>query len=163
MENQKTKVIFLCCHNAVTSQMAEAFVRHYSGNKFEVFSAGLKPLEIHPLTRQVMQEVGIDLTDQTAEPLRKYWGKMRFDYLITVCPRAEQDCFIFPGVSHRLYWPIEHICLSDKPIAANLENLRTIRDLVDERVKRWLVQSQEHFQIGPVYIGDKLRAAERAS
>ena len=95
MENQKTKVIFLCCHNAVTSQMAEALVKHYSGNKFEVFSAGLKPLEIHPLTRQVMQEVGIDLTDQTAEPLRKYWGKMRFDYLIAVCPELNKTISFF--------------------------------------------------------------------
>jgi arsenate reductase len=158
MKTQKLRVIFLCCHNAVSSQMAEAFLRHYSGDKFEVFSAGLKPVEIHPLTVQVMKEIGIDLSGQQPEPLRKYWGKMRFDYLITVCSKAEQECFIFPGVSNRLYWPLEDPTLCDEPVTENIEKFRTVRDLVDERVRSWLVQILERPQNSSVVsIEDKFR------
>ena len=140
METQKTRVIFLCCHNAVTSQMAEAFVKHYVGDKFDVFSAGLKPENIHPMTAQVMQEIGINLSSHKAEPLRKYWGKTTFDYLITVCTKAEQECFIFPGVSHRLHWPIEHVVTSDQHVSADLEKFREIRNLVGKMARSWLKQ-----------------------
>ena len=47
------RVLFLCTQNAARSQMAEAFLRHYAGDRFEVLSAGLAPTEVHPLTRQV--------------------------------------------------------------------------------------------------------------
>ncbi len=48
---KRKKVIFLCCHNSVLSQMAEALVRKHSGDQFEVYSAGLSPLPIHPLAK----------------------------------------------------------------------------------------------------------------
>ncbi len=118
----------------------------------------MKPKDIHPYTVEVMKEIGIDLSVQESEPLRKYWGKMRFDYLITVCSKAEQECFIFPGVSHRLYWPIEDPALNDERATLDLEKFRKIRDLVDNRVRSWLVQTLERFKNASVIsIEDKFR------
>jgi protein-tyrosine-phosphatase len=56
----KTRVLFLCTHNAARSQMAEALLRHIAGHSFEVSSAGLEPTEVHPLTFEVLRERGVE-------------------------------------------------------------------------------------------------------
>ena len=58
----KDSVLFLCTNNSCRSQMAEALLRRHTGHRFEVFSAGLRPREIHPLTYRVMAEIGIDIS-----------------------------------------------------------------------------------------------------
>ena len=58
----KTRVLFLCTGNSARSQMAEAFLRRYGGDRFEAHSAGLDPQGLNPLTIQVMQEKGYDLS-----------------------------------------------------------------------------------------------------
>jgi len=63
----KTKVLFLCTGNSCRSQMAEAFMRKYAADKYEVYSAGLEAQGIHPKTIKVMKEIGIDLST------RLYW------------------------------------------------------------------------------------------
>ena len=63
------RVLFICTGNAARSQMAEAFLRRYAGDRFEAFSAGLEPRGIHPYTRQVMAEIGIDLSGQMNPPV----------------------------------------------------------------------------------------------
>ena len=70
----KTKVIFLCTGNTARSQMAEAFLRKHGGDRFEVFSAGLEPSEINPLTRKVMAEIGLDLCGQYSKGLEQFLG-----------------------------------------------------------------------------------------
>ena len=86
----KIKVLFLCTGNSARSQMAEAFIRYYAGSKYEAYSAGLDPKNIHPLTVTVMEEDGIDMTGHYSKSLKDYMGKVHFGYLITVC--SEPDC-----------------------------------------------------------------------
>ena len=64
---EKTRVLFLCTGNSARSQMAEAFLRRYAGDYFEVHSAGLEPKEIHPYTLQVMEEAGCDMQGHTSK------------------------------------------------------------------------------------------------
>ena len=85
---EKPRVLFLCTNNSARSQMAEAILRKYAGEKFEVHSAGLEPMEINPYTLKVLQEVGIDTSGLYAKPLSKYLGNTHFSYLITVCSKA---------------------------------------------------------------------------
>jgi arsenate reductase len=103
---RKQKELFLCTQNSARSQMAEAFLRHHAGDRFEVMSAGCNPSdEIHPYAMRVMEEVGIDISDQYPKGLRTYMGKVGFNYSIIVCARAEKDCpKTFPGVGTRLVW-----------------------------------------------------------
>jgi len=101
----QTRVLFLCTSNSARSQMAEAFLRKYAGDRFEAYSAGLEPKGLHPLTVKVMEEGGVDMSGHTSKGFETYLGKMLFQYLVTVCDEAENNCpTVWPGVSNRLHW-----------------------------------------------------------
>jgi arsenate reductase len=88
--------------------MAEAFLRKYAGDQFEVYSTGLEPKGINPYTERVMREIGVDISGQYSKHVREYMGKMHFGYLITVCSDADAKCpSIFPGVGQRLHWSFD--------------------------------------------------------
>jgi arsenate reductase (thioredoxin) len=136
---EKTRVLFLCTGNSARSQMAEAFLRTIAGDKYEAFSAGLEPTEIHPLTRRVMAEVGIDISKQYSKPLKDYMGKVHFGYLITVCSEAEKNCpSTFPGMGYRIHWNIEDPAKFVGTEEEKLAKFREIRELVKKKVQEWV-------------------------
>ena len=138
---RKQKVLFLCTQNSARSQMAEGFLRHLAGDRFEVMSAGLDPTdEVHPCAVRAMAEVGIDISDQRPKRLGVYLGREFFNYLIIVCARAEERCpKIFPGVGVRFSWAFDDP-RSDEglPYDSLLERFRQVRDEIEIRVKDWL-------------------------
>jgi arsenate reductase len=134
----KPKVLFLCTGNSARSQMAEALLRKYAGERFEVYSAGLDPREINPLTIQVMEEIGVDMSQHTSKDLRQYIGKIHFGYMITVCDRAEKNCPIFPGMGIRLHWPIEDPAEFVGTPKETIARFRAARDQIDLKVRAWL-------------------------
>ena len=79
----RKRVLFLCTGNSARSQMAEAFVRKYAGDRIEAYSAGLEPRPIHPLTYRVMKESGISLEDQGSRQVIAYLTKAFLDTLVT--------------------------------------------------------------------------------
>jgi arsenate reductase len=138
----KTAVLFLCTGNSCRSQMAEAFLRKYGGDKFEAYSAGLEPKGIHPYTLQVMNEVGIDLSGQRSKDVMEYMGRQHFGYLITVCAHAEANCpTTFPGVSQRLHWPIDDPAAFEGSEEGTLAKFREVRDEVEQRILSWLKEN----------------------
>lgn len=134
----RPRVLFLCTRNSARSQMAEAFLKKYAGDRFEVYSAGLEPKGIHPYTKKVMEEIGIDISDQYSKSLREFMGKVHIGYLITVCDNAEKKCPILPGVSFRLFWPFDDPAAFEGTEDEKLSKFREIRGQVDERIKSWL-------------------------
>jgi len=138
--NVKQKVLFLCTANSARSQMAEAFLRHYAGDRFEAFSAGLEAAkEIHPLTKKVTHEVGIDIGAQHAKPLSEYMGKVHFGYLITVCSQADEKCpSTFPGMGQRLRWDFEDPAAFAGTEAERVRKFREIRDQIKDRILEWV-------------------------
>lgn len=139
----KLKVLFLCSHNSARSQMAEAFLRKYAGDRFDVYSAGLEPADIHPHTRQVMEEIGLDLEGHAAKGLSEYMGKVHFGYLITVCSRANELCPIFPGMGQRLSWPFEDPAAFEGTPEQKLQKFRQVRDQIEQRIQQWLTELPE--------------------
>jgi arsenate reductase len=97
------RVLFLCTGNSCRSQMAEALLRHFGGKDFEVYSAGTEPKPIHPLTRQVMAEIDHDLSGHRSTDLQDFLGQS-FDYVITVCDRARDNCPTLRGDNERIHW-----------------------------------------------------------
>jgi len=134
----KTRVLFICTGNSCRSQMAEAFLKKYADDKYEVYSAGLEAQGIHPNTIKVMKEIGIDISKQKSKDLKKYLGKKHFGILITVCARAEEECPIFPDVSTRLYWPFDDPRAAEGSEEEILNKFREVRDKIEAKVKNFI-------------------------
>jgi arsenate reductase len=143
----KIRVLFICTGNAARSQMAEAFLKKYAGDKFEVYSAGLDPKGINPYTKKVMEEIGIDISDQYSKSVRKYMGKVHIGYMITVCEKAERLCPIFPGVGVRLFWPFDDPAAVEGTDQEKTEKFREIRDQVETKAKSWLEEMRSEGRI----------------
>lgn len=134
----KAKVLFICTGNSARSQMAEAFLRKYASDKFEAYSGGLNAEGIHPLTKQVMQEVGLDISNQESKEISRFLGKKHFGFLITVCRNAEENCPTFPDVSTRLFWDLEDPKAFEGSDEEKLAKFKEIRDEVKDRVKNFI-------------------------
>ena len=137
----KQRVLFLCTGNSARSQMAEAFLRKYAGDALEAHSAGLEPKGVNPLTVQVMQEAGIDISHQQSKGIERYLGKVLFQHLITVCDDADQNCpAVWPGVNTRLHWSFEDPAKFEGTEKEKLAKFREVRDLIEQRIKAWVVE-----------------------
>jgi arsenate reductase len=103
------RVLFVCVHNSARSQMAEAFLNHVAGDKFEAESAGLTPGQLNPVVVAVMQETGLDISHNSTNSVFEFLkqGK-KYDFVITVCEQsASERCPLFPGKTQRLHWSFE--------------------------------------------------------
>ena len=89
------KVLVLCTGNSCRSQIAEGYLRHFAGNKAEVFSAGVETHGVNPRAIQVMKEDGIDISNHTSNHIDEY-RNIDFDFVITVCDNARERCPFFP-------------------------------------------------------------------
>jgi arsenate reductase (thioredoxin) len=142
---QPTRVLFLCTGNSARSQMAEAFLRKYAGERFEAHSAGLEPKGLNPLTIIVMEEVGVDMSGHTSKGFETYLGKLLFQYLVTVCDDAEKNCpTTWPGVSNRLHWHFEDPAAFVGTEEEKLAKFRQVRDQIKQKVKAWVAEETMH-------------------
>jgi arsenate reductase len=83
--------------------MAEALLRHLSHGRIEVYSAGSRPTQVHPLARQVLEEQGISTEGLRSKSLEEFAGQS-FDVIVTVCDRVRESCPTFPGDPERIHW-----------------------------------------------------------
>ncbi len=99
----KQKVLFLCTGNSSRSQMAEGWLRHLVGERFEVVSAGTLPVGFNPYAVTVMCEAGVDISHDVSERVDSYLEQY-FGYMITVCDNAQEAWPDFPRLSSKLHW-----------------------------------------------------------
>jgi arsenate reductase len=137
----KTRVLFLCTGNSARSQMGEALLRFHAGDDFDVYSAGLAPSKIHPLTIQVLDEIGVSTKGQYSKDVSEYLGKLHFGYLITVCSDADRNCpTTFPGIGQRMHWGFDDPVAFEGTDADKLAKFRNVRDEIDQKIQAWLAQ-----------------------
>jgi arsenate reductase len=94
-EKDKLKILFLCTGNSCRSQMAEGWARHLKSDCIEAFSAGVAPYRLSERATQVMAEAGVDISQQYSKHLDELSG-LDFDYVITVCDNAKEQCPLYP-------------------------------------------------------------------
>ena len=131
------RVLFLCTHNSARSQMAEGWLRHLGGERFDVHSAGTEATLVRPLAIQAMQEVGIDISHHTSKTLQQYL-KQPWDYVITVCDAANEACPIFPGGKRRLHWSFPDPSKATGTEEEQLAIYRQVRNAIRERIEECL-------------------------
>jgi arsenate reductase (thioredoxin) len=132
---EKPRVLFLCTHNSARSQMAEGMLRSLAEGRFEVMSAGTEATHVRRQAIKVMNEIGIDISDQESKTLARYLGQP-FDYVITVCDEANEACPVFAGAKNRLHWSLEDPSRADGSEEERLAVFRRVREEIRERIEQ---------------------------
>ena len=125
--SHKKRVLILCTGNSARSQMAEGLLRHDSGERFEVASAGTKASFVRPEAIAVMREAGIDITGHRSKHVDEFDGQ-QFDYVITVCDNARETCPVFFGKAERLHHDFEDPAAATGSEEERLTVFRRVRD-----------------------------------
>lgn len=131
-KNRK-KVLFLCTHNSARSQMAEGILKSLYGKYYQVQSAGTNPQKIYPLAIKVMQEIGIDISYHNSKPVSQFQDR-EFDYVITVCDKAREQCPYFPRGKNFIHKSFQDPSLTQGTQEVVIESFRRIRD----EIKSWI-------------------------
>ncbi|MBI2540580.1 MAG: arsenate reductase ArsC [Deltaproteobacteria bacterium] len=132
---QPKKILFLCTANSCRSQMAEGFARELAPQGLPIYSAGTQPKGVHPLAIKVMQEVGIDISDQTSKGIEKV-SLEKVDLVVTLCGEAAETCPTLPKKAEFLHWPIPDPALARGDEKTVLQSFRQARDEIRARVEQ---------------------------
>jgi arsenate reductase len=138
----KPKVLFLCTGNSARSQMAEGYLRHVAGERYEVLSGGISPKGLNPLAVEVMNEIGIDISRQRSKDVAEYLGTA-VQYVVTVCDNAKEHCPIFPGTFEFLHWGLEDPAAATGTHEQKLAGFRRVRDQITRAIERKFVERLE--------------------
>ena len=126
----KKNILFLCTGNSCRSQMAEGWMRHFHGEEYNVYSAGIETHGLNPNAVKVMKEAGIDISMHKSELVSSLMD-IRFDYVITVCGHADENCPFFPGKTTRIHKGFDDppkLALNIEQEEKKLEPFRRVRD-----------------------------------
>jgi arsenate reductase len=129
MNERKQTILFICTHNAARSQMAEGYLRARYGDRFEAFSAGTDPAEVHPATIAVMAELGIDISAQRSRGLAEFMGRA-MDVAVTVCDTAGARCPVFPWAGETIHAVFPDPAAVEGGEEETLAAFRQVRDAI---------------------------------
>ena len=137
----KKKILFGCTGNSCRSQIAHGLLNNIAGDKYDVFSAGLSPNKVHPMTIEVMKEIDIDISDHTSDHLDDYLDK-DIDVVITTCDDANESCPFFPGNVMKLHWSIDDPFESWIVEESNIQLFRDARNKIEEKMRSFLLSNE---------------------
>jgi len=148
----KKTVLFLCTGNSCRSQMAEGLLRHLAGDRFEVVSAGTRPVGLNPGAVEAMNEIGIDISHHRSKGIEEYLGQ-RFDYAITVCDRAKESCPTLPGAASMLHWGFDDPAAAEGSVEVRRAVFRRVRDEIEKRLEDFIAeQAQKQGDTGSRFL-----------
>ena len=138
----KKRVLFLCTGNSCRSHMAEGWLRHLGGDRFESFSAGAKPTGyVHPLAIEVMAEVGVDISHHRSKSIAEFDGQP-LDLLVTVCDNARESCPMYAGAKRQVHWGFDDPAHATGTKPEQLAVFRRVRDEIRRRLELFLKEGQ---------------------
>ncbi len=136
----KIKVLFLCIHNSARSQMAEAYLKKFGGDRFFAESAGLEAGKLNPLAVEVMKEEGIDISSNQTKDVFEFFKEGRiYQYVVTVCDEGNAArCPIFPGVFKKVNWSFADPSTFAGTHEEKLAMTREVRDKIKTAVQNFV-------------------------
>ena len=134
----KQRVLILCTGNSARSQMAEGLLRHDSGERFQVESAGTKPGRVRPEAIAVMGELGIDISTHRSKHVNEFDGQ-QFDFVLTVCDNAKEICPLFPARTAMIHHSFDDPAVLEGSEAERLALFRGVRDEIREYLRTFPV------------------------
>ncbi|HKC62088.1 MAG TPA: arsenate reductase ArsC [Pyrinomonadaceae bacterium] len=133
----KKRVLILCTGNSARSQMAEGLLRKMAGDRFEVESAGVDPSRVRAEAIEAMREIGIDISAHRSKSVDEF-REEEFDYVITVCDNAREQCPLFPGKTERIHWSFDDPAKAEGDEATRLAVFRRVRDEIEKRLREFV-------------------------
>ncbi len=126
-DKEKIKVLFLCTGNSCRSQIAEGWARHLKGNIIDAYSAGIRPIGVSTRAIKVMAEVGVDISMHKSQHLDEFSG-IDFDYVITLCDNAAENCPVFTGKAKVFHKPFKDPYFASGSEEEIMATFRKVRD-----------------------------------
>ena len=126
---RKPRVLFICIHNSVRSQIAEGYITHKYGDLFDAVSAGSEPRSVHPLAIAVMDEIGIDISRQRSKLMDEFFST-GIDIVVKVCDCEHQTCPFFPGVKETILAGFPDPSAGDLTSRERIARFREVRDAI---------------------------------
>lgn len=117
--------------------MAEGWLRHLAGSRFEVISAGMHSVGVNPRAIHVMAEIGIDLSLHRSKRVDEFLGR-HLDYVITVCDRAKEACPTVPRRAKVVHWSFDDPAEAQGSDDDRIKVFRRVRDEIADSVRNWL-------------------------
>jgi arsenate reductase len=134
----KNRVLFLCTGNSCRSHMAEGWLRHLAGDRYESLSAGAKPAGyVHPLAIKAMSEVGVDISQHRSKSIDEFAGQT-LDVLVTVCDNAREACPTFAGAKQKLHWSFDDPAHASGSDEEKMKVFRRVRVEIRSRIEEFL-------------------------
>lgn len=134
------KILVLCTGNSCRSQISEAYLRHFSGDEVEVYSAGIEVHGVNPRTVETMNEDGIDISNHTSNNILEY-ENIAFDFVITVCDHAQERCPFFPSEAKKFHYSFPDPAKATGSEAEIMQNFREVRALIKSYCKTFVVEN----------------------
>jgi arsenate reductase len=132
-------ILVLCTGNSCRSQLAEGYLRHFAGDNAVVYSAGIETHGVNPKAIQVMAEDGIDISHHTSNNVDEYLA-IPFDYVITVCDNASENCPYFPGTAKRFHHNFPDPAKATGTAEQVMHEFRKVRELIKAYSKSFIDQ-----------------------
>jgi len=130
-------VLFFSTGDSTRSQIAEGFFRRFAGDEFVAMSAATRSLEADPLAREVMQEVGIDISEQHAKDVKESLTE-HFSYVVTVCDASREKFPLWPFTCNILHWSVLDLEQAQGTTERKRQVFRHVRDEIRRRVREFV-------------------------
>lgn len=134
------KILVLCTGNSCRSQLAEGYLRHFAEGKAEVYSAGIETHGVNPRAIATMQEDGIDISGHTSNNVSEY-RDIDFDFVITVCDNAQENCPYFPGSAQKFHYNFPDPAKATGSEEEIMEVFRNVREQIKTYARNFITSN----------------------
>lgn len=135
----KKRILVLCTGNSCRSQIAEGYLRHFAGDRAEVYSAGVETHGVNPRAIQTMKEDGIDISGHTSNNISEYMG-LPFDLVLTVCDNARERCPFFPSSATKFHHNFADPAKATGSEEQMMQEFGTVRDEIKQYCREFVAQ-----------------------
>lgn len=134
------RILVLCTGNSCRSQIAEGYLRHFAGNKAEVYSAGVETYGVNPRAIVTMKEDGIDISGHSSNNVNEY-RDIDFDFVITVCDNAKEKCPFFPTSAKKFHYNFPDPAKAKGTEEEIMQQFREVRNMIKDYSRDFVAEN----------------------
>lgn len=132
------RILVLCTGNSCRSQIAEGYLRHFADKDWQIYSAGIETHGVNPRAIAIMEEDNIDISGHTSNNINEYTN-LKFDYIITVCDNAKENCPFFPGKADRFHQDFPDPAKASGTEEEIMNEFRRVRDMIKGFTRKFVM------------------------